>query len=112
MEYSLYTLNKKAKLNNLTSTELINTLNLIGFEVDGISTDSLKTNKFIEDKKLLIKIPANREDLLNETLLLEDFSLLFLFQIYKIWEQLKFDYEFLIREKYEKSSCLLLTFLY
>ena len=106
MEYSLYTLNKKAKLNNLTSTELINTLNLIGFEVDGISTDSLKTNKFIEDKKLLIKIPANREDLLNETLLLEDFSLLFLFQIYKIWEQLKFDYEFLIREKYEKSSSI------
>ena len=103
MEYSLYTLNKKAKLNNLTSTELINTLNLIGFEVDGISTESLKTNKFIEDKKLLVKIPANREDLLNENLLLEDFSLLFLFQIYKIWESLKNDYSFLIQEKYKTS---------
>ena len=103
MEYSLYTLNKKAKLNNLTSTELINTLNLIGFEVDGISTESLKTNRFIEDKKLLVKIPANREDLLNENLLLEDFSLLFLFQIYKIWESLKNDYSFLIQEKYKTS---------
>jgi len=103
MEYSLYTLNKKARLNNLTSEELINTLNLIGFEVDGISNELLKTNPFILDKKLLIKIPANREDLLTENLLLEDLSLLFLFQIYKIWEKLKINYLFLIKEHYQNS---------
>jgi phenylalanyl-tRNA synthetase beta chain len=103
MEYSLYTLNKKAKLNNLTSEELINTLNLIGFEVDGISNELLKTNQFILDKKLLIKIPANREDLLTENLLLEDLSLLFLFQIYKIWEKIKINYLCLIKEHYQNS---------
>ena len=69
MEYSLYTLNKKTNLKNLTSTELINTLNLIGFEVDDIETLPVSTNKFLVDKKLVLKIPANREDLLNEKLL-------------------------------------------
>ena len=52
MEYSLYTLNKKTNLKNLTSTELINTLNLIGFEVDDIETLPVSTNKFLVDKKL------------------------------------------------------------
>jgi len=104
MEYSLYTLNKKTNLKNLTSTELINTLNLIGFEVDDIETLPLSTNKFLVDKKLVLKIPANREDLLNEKLLLKDFSVLFLFEIYQTWEILKKKYHFLIKKISEDSK--------
>jgi hypothetical protein len=104
MEYSLYTLNKKTNLKNLTSTELINTLNLIGFEVDDIETLPVSTNKFLVDKKLVLKIPANREDLLNEKLLLKDFSVLFLFEIYQTWEILKKKYNFLINQIAEESK--------
>jgi phenylalanyl-tRNA synthetase beta chain len=104
MEYSLYTLNKKTNLKNLTSTELINTLNLIGFEVDDIETLPVSTNKFLVDKKLVLKIPANREDLLNEKLLLKDFSVLFLFEIYQTWEILKKKYNFLINQISEESK--------
>ena len=36
MEYSLYYLNKQANLKNLKVNEIIDKLNLIGFEVDDI----------------------------------------------------------------------------
>jgi len=89
MEYSLYTLNQRINKTNLTSTELINRLNLIGFEVDEVFFEELTTNKFITNQRLLIKIPANREDLLNENLLLREFSLLFLLEIVETWNLLK-----------------------
>ena len=103
MEYSLYTLNKKANLNNLTSEELINTLNLIGFEVDNISFEPIILNNSLIDTKLLIKIPANRDDLTNEHFFLEEFGLLFLVQIYKIWENFKKSYSWISHETYQKS---------
>ena len=103
MEYSLYTLNKKANLTSLTSTNFINTLNLVGFEVDNIFLEKLTSNTFIVNKRLLIKIPANREDLLNENLLLQDLSVIFLFQIYKIWKNFKKNYSFLLKKKYNTS---------
>lgn len=103
MEYSLYTLNKKANLNNLTSEELINTLNLIGFEVDDISFEPVLLNNSLIDTKLLIKIPANRDDLTNEHFFLEEFGLLFLVQIYKIWEDFKKSYSWINQETYQNS---------
>ena len=37
MEYSLNDLNQSSDLNNINLKELVEDLNLIGFEVDGIS---------------------------------------------------------------------------
>lgn len=104
MEYSLYKLNKKTRIAKLTSTEFIDKLNLIGFEVDAVCLEELSTNKFITDKKLLIKIPANREDLSNEKLFLKDVSLLFLIKINDIWDKLKNKYSFILKNEYSKSE--------
>lgn len=106
MEYSLYTLNQRINQTNLTSTELINRLNLIGFEVDEIFFDELTTNKFIKNQRLLIKIPANREDLLTENLLLKEFSLLFLLEICQTWNLLKKNYLLLIKNHYSKHQTI------
>ena len=104
MEYSLYTLNQRINKTNLTSTELINRLNLIGFEVDEVFFEELTTNKFITNQRLLIKIPANREDLLNENLLLREFSLLFLLEIVETWNLLKKYYLVLLKNHYLKNQ--------
>lgn len=104
MEYSLYTLNQRINKTNLTSTELINRLNLIGFEVDEVFFEELTTNKFITNQRLLIKIPANREDLLNENLLLREFSLLFLLEIVETWNLLKKNYLALLKNHYLKNQ--------
>lgn len=106
MEYSLYTLNQRIKKTNVTSTEMINTLNLIGFEVDDIFLEESTTNKFITNKRLLIKIPANREDLLSETFLLKEFSLLFLFEVYETWTYLKNNYDFLLKKEYNQTKLI------
>jgi hypothetical protein len=66
MEYSLQTLNENSNLKSLTTTEIIDQLNLIGFEVDETFNETFITNKFLDNLRLLIKIPANREDLLAE----------------------------------------------
>jgi hypothetical protein len=66
MEYSLYSLNQSCNLNKLTLTTLIEKLNLIGFEVDDIFLEELSTNSNLTNIRLLISIPSNREDLLNE----------------------------------------------
>jgi phenylalanyl-tRNA synthetase beta chain len=103
MEYSLQNLNKNAQLNNLTINEIIDTLNLIGFEVDDIFTEKSPTNCFSDNIRVLIKIPSNREDLLNETFLLQDLSAVLLFQLYKTWEKIKPNYYFILKQKYYEN---------
>ena len=74
MEYSLYYLNKQAQLKDLKITEIIDKLNLIGFEVDDIFNETVLTNKFLKDTRLLIETPSNRQDLLNEKLFLDEIT--------------------------------------
>ena len=96
MEYSLYYLNKQANLNNLKIKELIDNLNLIGFEVDDVFEEKLPTNPLINDIRLLIEIPSNRQDLLNEKLFLKEISTIFLLQTYNLWKKVKINYDFLL----------------
>jgi len=100
MDYSLYDLNQKAILNSLTTSDLINQLNLIGFEIDDISIN--KSIAYDRNIKLLVKIPANRSDLNNENVFLLELSMIFLFKLLKTWEKIKDKYFFLLRYKYNK----------
>jgi len=102
MEYSLYTLNQNSKLNSLKITEIVNQLNLIGFEVDDIFTEKSMENLFFDNVRLLIKIPANREDLLNEKFFLIELSTVLLFQLNNFWKKIKPNYFFLLKENYSK----------
>ena len=104
MEYSLRNLNKNADLENLTLTDFIETLNLIGLEVDEVILEKSVGKKNLNDINLDLKIPANREDLLNETILINEFSTIFLFHIYKTWQHLKNNYIFLLKKKYCEYS--------
>ena len=72
MEYSLNDLNQSSDLNNINLKELVEDLNLIGFEVDNVFEETLKVNSFYKNFRLLLKIPANREDLLTEHLLTKE----------------------------------------
>ena len=56
---------------------------------DSYKYEQYKVNQFINDIRLLIKIPANREDLLTETLLLNELSTIFSLKKYEIWKNLK-----------------------
>jgi phenylalanyl-tRNA synthetase beta chain len=100
MEYSLDNLNKLTNLKNLTINNLINTLNLSGLEVEDILTEQLNRNNHLENRKIVLKIPANREDLLNEELFIKEISTLFLINIYEIWKFYKITYKFLLKQKY------------
>jgi hypothetical protein len=102
MEYSLQSLTKQTELNEITLENIVNKLNLIGFEVDDIIVEPLVFNQFINDIRLLLKIPANREDLLTEILLLKEFSTIFSLKKYEIWKNLKNNYSFLLKQKYLK----------
>ena len=102
MEYSLKTLNKNSKLNLLTLNEIINQLNLIGFEVDNILNEKEINNQFLDNIRLLIKLPADREDLLNEKLFLSELSTILIFEILTTWKIIKKDYSFLLKQKYSK----------
>jgi phenylalanyl-tRNA synthetase beta subunit len=95
MEYSLYQLNKYAKLNDINLSDIVDRLNLIGFEVDDIFYERCTTDKFINNIRLLIEIPSNREDLLNEQLFLKELGTIFLFEIYQTWKDIKQTYSFL-----------------
>lgn len=100
MEYSLQHLNKVGTLKDLTLDTFVETLNLIGLEVDDIILET-STNKIsLNDIKLDLKIPANREDLLNENILLKELAVIFLFEIYETWELLKERYFFILKQKY------------
>jgi phenylalanyl-tRNA synthetase beta chain len=100
MEYSLATLNQNSKLNDLQLKEIINILNLIGFEIDDIFYEKTTENKFIDNTRLLIKIPANREDLLNETFFLNELSTILVFQLKNTWQVIKKNYNFILKQKY------------
>jgi len=100
MEYSLINLNKNSKLNQLTLNYLINTLNLIGIEVDAISKERLKNTFLLENIKIILKIPSNREDLLIEHFFQKEMSLIFNFQQEETWKNLKNNYKFLLKQKY------------
>lgn len=107
MEYSLYNLNRISRLQNLTLNHFIEKLNLIGLEVDNLASEKLSTNVFHDNLQLLLKIPANREDLLNEKFFIRELSTIFLFEIYELWEKLKKNYIFILEEKalnYSKYS--------
>ena len=56
MEYSLKTLNENSDLKDLQTSKIIERLNLIGFEVDGLIQESTFLSSFEENLKLLIKI--------------------------------------------------------
>lgn len=102
MEYSLYNLNQNSKLNSLKITEIVNQLNLIGFEVDDIFIEKSLENLFFDNVRLLIKIPANREDLLNEKFFLIELSTVLLFQLNNFWKKIKSNYFFLLKKNYSK----------
>jgi phenylalanyl-tRNA synthetase beta chain len=100
MEYSLQTLYQNSNLNNLRINEIINKLNLIGFEVDEIFFEKAIENKFLDNIRLLIKIPANREDLLNETFFLTELATILNFESKNTWKQIKKNYFFILKKKY------------
>ena len=103
MEYSLHYLNQIAHLKNLSLSEIVNQLNLIGFEVDEIFYEKSNLNSFLDSIRIFIKIPANREDLLNETFLLQDLSNLLTFELNETWEKIKKNYVGLLKTKYTKN---------
>jgi phenylalanyl-tRNA synthetase beta subunit len=102
MEYSLYNLNQSCKLKQLSFTNIINKLNLIGFEVDDIFRDDLTTNSNLENIRLLIKIPSNRDDLLTETFFITELTTIFLLDVYESWKKIKQKYFFLLKQNYLK----------
>jgi len=104
MEYSLQTLNKKAKLHELKVQAIIDKLNLIGLEVEDSFDEKLEANKYIDNLRLEIVIPSNRDDLLNEHLFLNELSTIFGFEIHNFWQRIKPNYNFLLNTKYKESQ--------
>jgi phenylalanyl-tRNA synthetase beta chain len=102
MEYSLNNLNLISTLNQLTLTEFINSLNLIGLEIDEVTKKVQKSNYSLSNIKILVKIPSNRQDLLIEHFFVEEISTIFLFKLLKHWAKIKQNYKFLLRQKYEE----------
>jgi phenylalanyl-tRNA synthetase beta chain len=100
MDYSLQNLNRIGKLNNLTFQDFVEKLNLIGLEVDKITYEKVSTNRSFDNIQVSLKIPANREDLLNEIFFVKELSAIFLFSLFEIWENVKQKYSFLLKQKY------------
>jgi hypothetical protein len=104
MEYSLKQLNKISKLKNLTLNDFIENLNLIGLEIDDVILENVINPLTISDIRLIIKIPANRDDLLVENIILDELSTILLFNLYNTWENIKYKYYFLLKQKYLQYS--------
>ena len=98
MEYSLSTFTNKSNLGNLTLTETINKLNLVGFEVDEVSFE--KSSLYSQNIKFLLKSPANRDDLYLENLWLAELGIIFLLEIYETWSRLQNKYSFILKQNY------------
>jgi len=98
MEYSLSTFTNKSNLGNLNLNEVINKLNLVGFEVDEVSFE--KSGCYSQDIKFLLKSPANRDDLYLENLWLGELGIIFLLEIYETWKHLQNKYSFLLKQTY------------
>lgn len=107
MQYSLRQLNKIANLKQLKISEIINKLNLIGLEVDDIIDEKLGANQYIKNTSLVIDIPSNREDLLNENFLLDELATIFNFQLFNFWNNIKSNYHFLLNKQYKKHTTVL-----
>jgi hypothetical protein len=103
MEYSLNDLNQSSDLNNINLKEVVEDLNLIGFEVDNVFEETFKVNSFYKNFRLLLKIPANREDLLTEHLLTKELSDLFNFKKKELWKTLQPNYSNLLKFQYSSS---------
>lgn len=103
MQYSLQQLNKIANLKELKINDVIDKLNLIGLEVDEIFNEKLENNKYVDNTRLLIAIPSNREDLLNENFFLEELANIFNFQMIFFWKKMKSHYKFLLNQQTEKK---------
>jgi len=109
MEYSLKVLNEINKLNSMTIKEVVNELNLLGFEVDHIFWEKEVNNIHIENVRLMIKIPANREDLFSEKFFLKDMANIFEFKVYtpsKLYKQ-KYSSIFLRQNKSENNLIMM-----
>jgi len=104
MEYSLEHLNKRTNLKNIELNNFIEKLNVIGLEVDDIIFEKNNELNNLNDIKLVIKIPADRDDLINQIILDEELSMIFLFKIYKIWEKIRKNYLFLLKNQYLNNS--------
>lgn len=104
MEYSLQQINKLANYKNLDVNTFVETLNLIGLEVDEIFIDKLEEKSTINDIRIEIKIPANREDLLSEMIFIEELATVFLLNLYETWKNLKKEYFFLLKKNYFQYS--------
>jgi phenylalanyl-tRNA synthetase beta chain len=98
MEWSLHSLNQTAT--GFKITDIVNTLNLVGFEVDNIFLEKSTQNEFVDNVRILIKVPSNREDLLNENFLVKDLESVLGYQIDKNWEVTKYNYYPLLNTKY------------
>lgn len=100
MEYSLQSLNKSAHFKALTLKEIVENLNLIGFEVDEIFLQNSEVNSLSQNIKFLLKVPANREDLMVEELLIKEFNRLFSLNFFSNWKMLKKNYLSVLNNKY------------
>lgn len=107
MQYSLRQLNKIANLKQLKISEIIDKLNLIGLEVDDTIDEKLAVNQYIKNISLIIDIPSNREDLLNENFLLNELATIFNFQLFNFWNNIKSNYHFLLNKQYVKYTNVL-----
>lgn len=103
MEYTLHELNQKADLTELKLSQFIDNLNLIGTEVDDLIFERCQENKIVENIRIVLKIPANREDLMNEIYLLNDLSTFFSFPLLKKWNHSKKLYANYFNKIYKQS---------
>lgn len=90
MEYSLKVLNETNNLNSMTIQGVVNELNLLGFEVDQIFWEKGIEDNNTQNVRLMIKIPANREDLFSENFFLKDMANIFGLKVYnasKLYKQ-------------------------
>ena len=85
MKYSLVNLKPFINFKNVTLTSFTNTLNLIGLEIDELRVKNLDIQGNKNNIIFVLKVPANREDLLNENLLIEEFLTIFMFDLYNSW---------------------------
>lgn len=104
MEYSLRTFIKNVNFQSLTLTQFVNNLNLIGFEIDEIDYQNIKNNPYIQDINILIKIPPNRQDLLNEINFQKEIATIFLLKLNDIWKKVNYRYFFLLNQKYKQYN--------
>ena len=102
MEYCLSNLLNESSWEEINLNEIVNTLNLIGLEVDLISKERKSKNSFFEKINLQLKIPSNRDDLTNQIFFEKEITCLFPEKKKEFWEKLKSNYFFLLKQTYQK----------